>query len=80
MGLSDRLKDLTKKAEDTAADHKDQIHEAVQRAEAMADQRTAGQYHDKIVKAADMADAYLDKLNPPVEPVADQATTPPKAP
>jgi ElaB/YqjD/DUF883 family membrane-anchored ribosome-binding protein len=84
MGLSDTLKNLRKKAEDTAVEHKDQIHEAVQKAEDAADQRTQGKYHDKIAKAGDMADAYVEKLTPADEqqqandPDA-QAKTPPAA-
>ena len=64
MGLTDRLKNLTKKAEDTAAEHTDQLHQAVQKAETAADQRTGGKYHDKIAKVGDKADAYLDTLKP----------------
>jgi hypothetical protein len=40
MGIVDRLRNLTGKAEDTAVEHKDQIRQAVQKAEATADQRT----------------------------------------
>jgi ElaB/YqjD/DUF883 family membrane-anchored ribosome-binding protein len=76
VGLSDRLKNLRKKAEDTAVEHKDQIHQAVQKAEDAADQRTQGKYHDKIAKAGDMADAYVDKLNPADE---QQQTSDPDA-
>jgi hypothetical protein len=62
MGLRDRLKNLTKKAEDTAAEHTNQIHQAVQKVEAAADQRTGGKYHDKIEKAGAKADAMADRL------------------
>jgi ElaB/YqjD/DUF883 family membrane-anchored ribosome-binding protein len=62
MGLADRLKGLTKKAEDTAVEHKDQIHEAVQKAEATADQRMGGKYHEQIQKAGDKADSLVDRL------------------
>jgi hypothetical protein len=82
MGLSDTLKNLRKKAEDTTVEHKDQIHDAVQKAEQAADQRTEGKYHDNIVKAGDMADAYVEKLAPAVEhheagDSDSQAKTPP---
>ena len=50
MGITDRLKGLRKKAEDTAAEHKEQIDEAVEKAEAAADQRTEGRYHDQIAR------------------------------
>jgi hypothetical protein len=84
MRLSDKLKNLRKKAEDTAVEHKDQIHQGVQKAEEAADQRTQGKYHEKIVKAGDMADAYVEKLAPADEqPEASdpdaQAKTPPAA-
>jgi antitoxin protein of toxin-antitoxin system len=64
MGIADRLRKLTKKAEEAAVEHQDQIHDAVQKAEAAADQRTGGQYHDQIVKAGDRADAYVEHLKP----------------
>jgi ElaB/YqjD/DUF883 family membrane-anchored ribosome-binding protein len=82
MGLADRLKDLTKKAEDTAAEHKDEIHQAVQKAEAAADQRTGGKYHDKIVAAGEKADAYVDTLKPSetqAEPLASESPKQPEA-
>jgi hypothetical protein len=64
MGISDRLRQLTKKAENTAAEHKDQIKEAVEKAEVTADQRSGGKYHDKIAGAASKAQAYVDRLEP----------------
>jgi ElaB/YqjD/DUF883 family membrane-anchored ribosome-binding protein len=64
MGISDRLKQLTKKAENTAAEHKDQIKEAVQKAEVTADQRSGGKYHDQIAGAAAKAQDYVDRLEP----------------
>ncbi len=87
MGFADKLKDFTKKAQDTAADHKDQIHQAVEKAEVMADQRTGGKYHDKIAQAGAKAETYVDKLKPtdspdaapPVDPQADNPETPSKA-
>jgi hypothetical protein len=80
MGIVDRLKKLTKRAEDSAAEHKDQIHEAVQKAEAAADQRTGGKYHEQIQTAGTKADAFIDNLKP-ADAQEDQAsgdtTTPP---
>ena len=64
MGLSDRLKDLRKKAEDTAAEHKEQIDQAVEKAEVAADQRTEGHYHEQIAKAGAKAEAYVQNLKP----------------
>ena len=64
MGLADKLKDLVKKGQDEAATHKDQVHQAVVKAEQTADRQTGGQYHDQIVKAGEKADAYVDGLRP----------------
>jgi DNA-binding protein H-NS len=62
MGLADRLKDLTKKAEETAVEHEEEIKQALQKAEATADQRTGGKYHDQIQKAGAKADTFIDGL------------------
>jgi hypothetical protein len=81
MGLSDTVKNLRKKAEETAVEHKDQIHDAVQKAGEAADRSTKGKYHDKIVKAGDAAQGYVDKLAPidePKEPAGEDS--PPPAP
>jgi hypothetical protein len=64
MGISDRLKQLTKTAENTAAEHKDQIKEAVEKAHVAADQRTGGKYSEQIASAAAKAQAYVDGLAP----------------
>ena len=83
MGIADRLKGLTSKAEDTAAEHKDQIHEAVEKAEAAADQRTGGKYHDQIEKAAAKADTFVDGLTDPERQAGPAGSTgeedPPRA-
>lgn len=65
MGLADRLKGLTGKAEKAAATHKGQAHEAVLKAEELADQQTGGQYHDQILKAGQKVDAFVDNLKEP---------------
>jgi hypothetical protein len=75
MGISDRLKQLTKRAENTAAEHKDQIKEAVDKAEVTADQRSGGKYHDQIAGAAAKAQSYVEKL----EPDASEKPSPPAA-
>jgi MT0933-like antitoxin protein len=36
----------------------------VQKAEAAADQRTGGKYHDQVVKAGEKADAFVENLKP----------------
>jgi hypothetical protein len=82
MGIADRLKDLTDKAESTAAEHKEQIQQAVQKAGAAADQRTGGQYHEQIEKAGAKVEGFLAGLaqQPGVEggePKAPDDATPP---
>jgi ElaB/YqjD/DUF883 family membrane-anchored ribosome-binding protein len=83
MGIADKLKGLTSKAEDAAAEHKDQIREAVGKAEVAADQRTGGKYHDQIQKAAAKADTLVDGLKDPEKPAAPEGSTgeenPPRA-
>jgi ElaB/YqjD/DUF883 family membrane-anchored ribosome-binding protein len=83
MGIVDKLKGLTNKAEDAAAEHKDQIHDAVEKAEVTADERTGGKYHDQIQKAAAKADTFVDGLKEPEKPAAPEASTgeenPPRA-
>jgi hypothetical protein len=74
MGLADRLKGLTKKAEDTAVEHKDQIHQAVEKAEATADQRTGGKYHEQIQKAGAKADSLVDGLGESEKKTASEGT------
>jgi ElaB/YqjD/DUF883 family membrane-anchored ribosome-binding protein len=83
MGIVDKLKGLTSKAEDAAAEHKDQIHDAVEKAEVAADQRTGGKYHDQIQKAAAKADTLVEGLKEPEKPAASDTSTreenPPRA-
>jgi ElaB/YqjD/DUF883 family membrane-anchored ribosome-binding protein len=80
MGIADKLKGLTSKAEDAAAEHKDQIHDAVEKAEVAADQRTGGKYHDQIQKAAAKADELVDGLKEPEKPAAPDGSTPEENP
>jgi ElaB/YqjD/DUF883 family membrane-anchored ribosome-binding protein len=64
MGLADRLSQLTKRAKDTAAEHKDQVEQTLQKAAAAADQRTGGKYHDQITNAKTKAEGYVQNLEP----------------
>ena len=64
MDISDKLNELKRKAEDAAVEHKDQINEAVEKAEAAADQRTEGKYHDRIANAGAKVKGYVESLNP----------------
>jgi DNA-binding protein H-NS len=75
MGFADRLKGLTKKAEDAAVEHKDQIQQAVQKAEATADQRTGGKYHEQIQKAGAKAESLVDGLPENEKKAASEGTT-----
>ena len=64
MGLSDKLKQIGDKAKDAAAEHRDQIQQAVESAGAIADRRTKGKYTDKIAKATTKTEGYVDRLAP----------------
>ncbi|MGI9184267.1 MAG: antitoxin [Solirubrobacteraceae bacterium] len=72
MGFAERFKSLTKKAEDEAATHKEQVHKAVLKAEEAADRQTGGQYHDQITKAGAKADVFVDGLKAPDAPAPAQ--------
>lgn len=74
MGFADRLKGLAKQAEDEAATHKDQVHNAVLKAQEAADRQTGGQYHDQIVKAGEKADGFVDNLKEPDAPASPPDT------
>ncbi len=80
MGIADRLKEATKKAEEAATEHKDQIRQAVQKAEAVADERTGGKYRDQIQKAAAKADTVVDRIpDPDAGQRSEPGTQPPGA-
>jgi hypothetical protein len=71
MGLTDRFKDLKAKAEEAVVEHSDQIHGAVEKATAAADQRTGGKYSERIQKVGAKADGLVQSL----EGSGDQAPT-----
>ena len=75
MGLADRFKELKTKAQDTVAEHSDQIHDAVGKAAAAADQRTGGKYSERIQKAGAKADELVHSL----KPEGDAGPTAPRA-
>lgn len=62
MGLTDRFNDLRSKAEGAVLERSDQIHNAVEKAAAVADERTGGKYSERIQKAGAKADNLLDSL------------------
>jgi hypothetical protein len=63
MGLTDRFKDLKAKAEDAVAEHSEQIHSAVEKATAAADQHTGGKYSERIQKVGAKADGLVSSLH-----------------
>jgi DNA-binding protein H-NS len=68
VGLTDRLNELKTKAQETVAEHSDQLHDAVGKAAAAADQRTGGKYSERIQKAGAKADELVHALKPTDEP------------
>ncbi len=68
MGLADRFKDVTRKAEEKAAEHGEQIRQAAQKAGEAADQHTGGKYSEKIDKAGAKVDSLIDGLRQPASP------------
>ena len=63
MGLEDKFKDLAKQAQDAVAEHKDEIHDALDKASLAADQKTHGKYTDKIAKMSEKAGEAVDKVS-----------------
>ena len=63
MGLGDKFKDLAKQAQETVAEHKDEIHDALDKASVAADQKTHGKYTDKIAKMGQKAGEAVDKVS-----------------
>jgi hypothetical protein len=78
MGLSDKFKQITEKAKESAVEHREQISGAVETAGVVADKRTRGRYSDKIAKAASKAEAAVDRFagHPVEEPPAAGTTAP----
>lgn len=76
MGLTDRFKEIKTKAQDTVAEHSDQIHDAVGKAAAVADQRTGGKYTERIQKAGAKADELVHSLKPEGEQAEDTGEAP----
>jgi DNA-binding protein H-NS len=65
IGLTDRLRQLSRKAAGTAAEHKDQLDHALRMAATAAGKRTSGRYHDQIIKAETQAEGYVENLQAP---------------
>ncbi len=62
MGLTDKFKDIAKQAQGAVAEHKDQIHDAVDAAGVAVDRKTKGKHTDKIAKFGEKAGDAIDKL------------------
>ena len=60
--LEAKADQLAGKAQNAAADRKDQMSGAIDKAAKAADDRTKGKYHDKITKTAGKAQGYVDRL------------------
>jgi hypothetical protein len=75
MGLTDRFNKLTKQAKDSAAEHKQPVEQALQKA-AVADQRSGGKYHDQIIKAETRAEGYVENLETAPPTQQDEKTEP----
>lgn len=76
MGLTDRFSKLANQAKDSAAEHKQQAEQALQKAAAAADQRTGGKYHDQIIKAETRAEGYVENLETATPTQHDEETEP----
>ncbi len=70
MGLSDKLKQMTDKAKESAVEHREQISSAGATAGTLADRRTQGRYSDKIAKATSKTEAAVDRFAG--QPVAEE--------
>lgn len=72
MGLGDKFKDLAKQAQEAVGEHRDEIHDAVDRVSVAADQQTKGKYTDKIAKVGQKAGEAVDKFAQSGEPPTGQ--------
>jgi MT0933-like antitoxin protein len=62
MGLGDKFKNLAKQAQDSAAEHKEQLRGAVEAVGVAADRKTKGRHTDKIARMGQKANDALDRL------------------
>ncbi len=61
MGLFDEVKDMAAAAEKAAAEHPDQVKQALGKLTDVIDEQTGGSHHDQIAKASQKAEEYIDK-------------------
>ncbi len=78
MGLKDKLTGLREQAQETVAEHKDQIHNAMETAGAAVDRKTHGKYTDKIAKYGQKATDAVESFSgqAPGEATAEPRDTP----
>jgi hypothetical protein len=62
MGLGDKFKDLAKQAQESVAEHKEQLQGAVEAVGVAADRKTKGRHTDKIARMGQKASDALDRL------------------
>ncbi len=80
MGISDKLSELAKKAQDAVVEHEGQINQALDRAQLVADQQTGGRYREQITKAGETTRAYVQRLKPePAGPDSAPESSGPKS-
>jgi MT0933-like antitoxin protein len=65
LGLRDKLTDLRKQAQESVAEHKDEIQGAMETAGAAVDKKTHGKYTDKIAKYGQKASNAVEKFGGP---------------
>jgi hypothetical protein len=63
MGLGDKFKNLAKQAQDSVAEHKEQLQGAVEAVSVAADRKTKGKHTDKISRMGQKATDALDRLD-----------------
>ena len=62
MRLGDKFKDFKKQAQETVAEHRDKLHEAVDVAGIAANEKTRGKPNAKIAKFGQKASDAIDKF------------------
>jgi hypothetical protein len=85
MGLSDKFKNMAKQAQESVAEHREQLHDVVDAAGVAADRKTKGRYTARIAKIGEKTGEALDKVSAqaqkhPPAPPAPGATMPPDPP
>lgn len=56
------IDDITDKAKDLAADHKDKVKEGIDKAGDAVDEKTGGKYSEQVEKGEEAAKDYVDDL------------------